>query len=131
MRTGLIKFIPGTAVIFILLLYFFIDAREGGFPACPFFSITNLYCPGCGSQRALSSLLHGDIRDSLEYNPLISLFLPLFLIAAYYYCRNLFRTDQKAIYLVYSNKFVVTILLVILSFWILRNVKGFEWLAPQ
>jgi len=130
MRPGLIKFIPGTAVVFVLLLYFFFDARDGTFPACPFYLLTNLYCPGCGSQRALSALVHGDMTDSLNYNPLLILFLPLFVVAAYYYIRNLFTADKKTAYLVYSNKFVFGILILIICFWVLRNIPAFEYLAP-
>jgi hypothetical protein len=125
------RLLPGTAVIFVLLLYFFFDARQGGFPACPFYLVTNLYCPGCGSQRALSALLHGDFIDSLSYNPLLIIFLPLFLVAAYFYTRNLFYHDKKRIYLVYSNKFVFAVLILIVCFWTLRNIHGFEWLAPH
>ena len=131
MISNIKRFFPGTAVIFVLLLYFFFDARQGGFPACPFYLVTNLYCPGCGSQRALSSLLHGDVAASLSYNPLLLIFLPLFLVAAYCYVRNLFAKDKKSVYLVYSNKFVFSVLIFVLCFWALRNVNGFEWLAPH
>ena len=38
------------------------------FPKCLFFSLTGLQCPGCGSQRALHSLLHLDLVAALRYN---------------------------------------------------------------
>ena len=40
-------------------------------PKCMFYQWTGLYCPGCGSTRALSALLHGDIMASLHNNILL------------------------------------------------------------
>lgn len=125
------KLLPGTVVLIIALLYFFFDARKGGFPACPFYSLTGLFCPGCGSQRALSALLHGDVLQSLRYNPLLVVFSPLLLIAAYNSVRNSFKKDQTSISIFYSNKFVFTIIVIIITFGVLRNLPGFEWLAPE
>ncbi|MDR2281503.1 MAG: DUF2752 domain-containing protein [Gordonia sp. (in: high G+C Gram-positive bacteria)] len=43
----------------------------GGFlPPCPTNSLLHINCPGCGSTRALYSLLHGDIPAALHYNAL-------------------------------------------------------------
>ena len=38
---------------------------------CPFYSLTGLYCPGCGGQRAVRALLDGEILRSLYYHPLV------------------------------------------------------------
>src|SRR5688572_26415576 len=44
------------------LLYFYVNPSTSVlFPRCLFFSITSLHCPGCGSQRAIHELLHGNI----------------------------------------------------------------------
>lgn len=40
-------------------------------PACPFHERTGLLCYGCGSTRALQSLLHGEWEASLHYNLLL------------------------------------------------------------
>jgi hypothetical protein len=42
-------------------------------PACPFHAITGLLCPGCGMTRAGITLLQGDWRAAIQYNPLIIL----------------------------------------------------------
>ena len=64
--------IISATVLLLALLYFFIDARHSGFfPACPLFTLTGLYCPGCGSQRAVSSLLHGDVFEAIDYNVML------------------------------------------------------------
>ena len=38
---------------------------------CPILSLTGLQCPGCGSTRALYSLLHGDPVKAFSMNPLL------------------------------------------------------------
>lgn len=122
------KIFPCIAVGAILLLYFFFDAREGGFPRCPFLTVTGLQCPGCGSQRALSALLHGDVLAAMQLNILLVLFLPLFLLVSFYYIKSLFVGRIERPQLLYSNTFVFAVLALVLSFWILRNLPAFEWL---
>jgi len=43
---------------------------------CPVRAMTGLYCPGCGSSRALASLLRGHLRQAFRWNPLMVLCLP-------------------------------------------------------
>ncbi len=49
------------------------------FPPCPFHYLTGLYCPGCGSLRALHQLLNGHPLAALALNPLMVVFLPFVL----------------------------------------------------
>lgn len=44
---------------------------------CPFHAITGLRCPGCGSQRALHALLHGDLSTTFKMNALWILAIPV------------------------------------------------------
>lgn len=34
-------------------------------------------CPGCGTTRALSSVMHGDFRAAIAYNPRVIVVFPL------------------------------------------------------
>jgi hypothetical protein len=38
-------------------------------PPCPWHTWTGWPCPGCGTTRALSSLLHADVLSALAFNP--------------------------------------------------------------
>jgi hypothetical protein len=60
----------------LVLLRVFDPATSGIFPPCPVHYLTGLYCPGCGSLRALHALLHGDVRQAWAMNPLTMIVLP-------------------------------------------------------
>ena len=66
------------AVAVIAVLYFMFDpAASSMAPKCMFRTFTGLECPGCGSQRMLHALLHGDIRAAWGYNPFLMCMFPL------------------------------------------------------
>ena len=46
-----------------------IEALAGG-GACLFYRVSGLYCPGCGSTRAVMALLHGRFLLSFHENPM-------------------------------------------------------------
>lgn len=67
------------AAIAIVLLRRHDPATTSLYPPCLFQALTGLYCPGCGSTRALHALVHGRLGTALGFNPLAVLTLP-FLI---------------------------------------------------
>lgn len=121
--------LTSAAVVAIALLFFFVDARTHAFPKCPFYSVFHLHCPGCGSQRALSALLHGNVFFALHENALMLLFLPLLLYSALINMRS--NGKQKAL-IFYNLFFVRFVLIAVILFWLLRNIPvyPFSMLAP-
>ncbi|MBS1731176.1 MAG: DUF2752 domain-containing protein [Bacteroidetes bacterium] len=127
-------FLKGIAILMVILLYLIFDARGPGsfFPECPFHALTGLYCPGCGSQRALSALLHGDFMEALHDNLLAMISLPFLFLSAFYYLVNFFREEKMKLPFFYTSWFVWTVLTCVIIFTILRNIPSmpFSLLAP-
>lgn len=129
----IILYILGALVgIFLVWLYFNINpSGQSFFPKCPFHSITGYHCPGCGSQRALHDFLHGNIIEGFKHNFLIGLGILIFLYKGFLLIRSHFY-PQKSSNLLYYSKTPWIFLILILSFWVLRNLpyEPFSFLAP-
>ncbi|KRG42169.1 hypothetical protein ARC78_09450 [Stenotrophomonas pictorum JCM 9942] len=51
-------------------------------PACPFYMLTGILCPGCGSTRCLHALVQLDLPQALAMNPLLVVsILPMLMMA--------------------------------------------------
>ena len=91
-------------------------------PQCPFKQITGLSCPGCGIQRAIHALMHGEIKDAIHYNlfllysgPYAASFLLVWLMP-----ENVFRYKIKDII---ENKHVVNFYILSFLLWlVIRNI---------
>ena len=57
------------ALVAAVAVYFALDPARHPFPRCMFLTLTGWQCPGCGSQRALHALLHGDIASAWALSP--------------------------------------------------------------
>ena len=111
----------------LLLLY----ARAGWQGLrCPFYELTGLYCPGCGSGRAVSAMFRGQLRQALGYN--ILLFLlgpPALLVLAHEYLRLVFpRLGLRPVPVPQPVAAGCTTLIFV--YWIARNLPLFSILAP-
>lgn len=126
--------IVGIAVLFVLgiaLLFFFDPASSPIFPPCLFHLLTGLWCPGCGSGRALHALVHFDILGALDLNPLMVISLPFLGYAAA--SRALLYLRGKGLPRMLAAPFWGwLVLVVIIVYWVLRNVPIFPFtlLAP-
>ncbi len=65
---ALFLLLPFLLAALTLLLYRPLLWIAGWLPACPFYTVFGLYCPGCGNTRSVLALLHGDVLLSLRYN---------------------------------------------------------------
>ena len=59
----------------------FDPAATWWFPSCPFYTLTGLLCPLCGSLRALHALLTGSPLAAFTFNPLTITALAAWLVA--------------------------------------------------
>ncbi len=117
----------------LVLIYFLFNPSEGFFIPCPFYYLTGFYCPGCGSQRAVHSLLHGDILGALRFNPLMVLTVPIIVYGLGIVLANwVFGTNYRFM-LFYSKLFIYGLFGLAILFWIIRNIPiyPFNLLAPS
>lgn len=120
-----IKYIGGIVLLMGgLAVYTIMDPSASAlFPKCPFYVFTSLKCPGCGSQRALHALLHGDIAGAFSYNALLVLAIPLVLVLTY---AELTRKKNPRLYFsLHRPVYILTLAALIVGWWIFRNV--FSW----
>lgn len=95
--------------------------------ACPFEKYFHIYCPGCGSTRMFQSLLKLEIYQAFRFNPLLFIFLIALFI--YIIFEIVYYIKQRKFFKI-SNKILVILLIIVLIYWILRNIPYFDWLAP-
>ena len=125
---GLLIIFTGLAILFFVLN----PTEHEIFPKCVFNSVTGYYCPGCGSQRAIHSLLHLNFAGVVGNN---FLFLPALFLLIYHYSfaflNKKFSWKLPNIFYFKSTPWII--LVVIILFWILRNlpVYPFNILAPN
>lgn len=110
-----------------------IDPNEPGhYPTCPFLAMTGLWCPGCGSLRAMHALTHLDVATAWERNPLAVLAVPLLLAAWLRWLLDAHGSPRARRWHPTRIAPVVvwTGLVLVLAYWVARNVPGWTWLSP-
>jgi hypothetical protein len=106
-----------------------VDPNEpGNYPTCPWLTLTGTHCPGCGTMRAVALLTHLDIAGAASMNILLLLLTPYLL---YLYLSWLVPTLHPRWRPRDTPLWSTWVLVVsILSFWVLRNLPWFSFLAP-
>ncbi|BAY60375.1 hypothetical protein NIES22_04340 [Calothrix brevissima NIES-22] len=123
--------LTGVIVVAAIILYFFNPSSSALYPPSPFRALTGLYCPGCGTLRALHQLLHGHIFKAFDLNPLMMVAMP-YLIYSYVSYSAPVILGVKVPQIFIKPNWIWLILKIILGYWVLRNIPfaPFSWLAP-
>ena len=97
---------------------------------CVFYETTGLYCPGCGSGRAIYALLHGRFREAFFDNMLLFLLgIPSAVVLSVEYLRLVFPSlGIKPVFV--SRPVATACVIAVFGFWIARNIPAFAILAP-
>lgn len=113
--------IIGAVGLLLLALYYLFDPSESGiFPACPSHLLTGYDCPGCGTQRALHALLHGDLLGVVHYNAMLVVGVPLVLTI---FVSNLLRRRYPRFHQAMNSNYVIAFAAVLTVFWtVYRNI---------
>jgi Protein of unknown function (DUF2752). len=123
------KVLLGFAIIIALLTGIYVYSHFNPeehifFPKCPIYTLTGYECPGCGSQRALHSLFHGNIGAAFKYNAFIILLVPYVLLGIYIeYIANRTSPRIQRLRSIFFGKWAALILaVIIIIFTFLRNL---------
>jgi hypothetical protein len=115
-------------VIAVTVIYYEYDpAKYRIFPKCPFYALTGFDCPGCGSQRAIYSLLHGNLKDAISHNLLLVTSIPFLFIHFSYKIRAAILKKDIRWNLIYRPITPQIIFIVVMLFWIIRNIPAYPF----
>lgn len=111
------------ALLGICAFYFFNPATTSYFFSCPFKTITSFDCPGCGSQRAIHQLLHGNFVKAFYLNPLLLCSLPILFYGLGIQAYNYIFSKKVRGLLFYNKWFIFGYFSVAFLFGIYRNTS--------
>jgi hypothetical protein len=107
----------------VLIFYYFVNPLSTNFIIkCPFKTITGLDCPGCGSQRAVHELLHGNFRKAFEENALFIIALPYAFVGVLFEWFSLKYKYPKTRKILFGKTAIYIISVIIILFFIIRNL---------
>lgn len=122
-KKALYATIAGAGAVPLLILYATIDPESSSlFPQCLFHRLTGLRCTFCGFQRALHSTLNLDFAQAFHHNAFLIISLPILALLA---LSVLLRKRIPKLYALFSSKaLIATLLLLVLLWFLLRNLLG-------
>ena len=120
------------AIAVWIYYYYFQESSAVLVATCPSRSIFGIYCPGCGSQRALAALLHGDFRQSFQYNPMLIPSLLLLAVIGFGLLKAKFYPNSKPSLFQKYPKIAYAIFALLILYMVLRNIPiaALECLRP-
>ena len=106
--------------IFLLFYFIFDPVKFGWMPQCFFHKVTGLQCMGCGSQRVVHALLHGDLPGAFQANALLVISLPFLVFLLWL---EFSRTSHPTLYRkVHSLPLIIGVSAILIAWLILRNL---------
>ncbi len=112
------------------LAYYVLTSIFGIYIPCPFFAVTDKYCPGCGITRMCIAIIELDFEAAMRSNVLLFCMLPIVVIYGIAGARKYIKTGEWFTALWHKICVIITLIIVV-SFWIMRNTDKFCYLAPH
>ena len=102
-----------------------VDPNEPGhYPLCPTRALFGVDCPGCGLMRGTHDLVTGNVAGALDHNVMLVVLVPLAVVLWARWARRSWTGSTPAVTRAQfqrRNTIVITSLVVILAFGVLRN----------
>lgn len=115
----------GVAILAILIIgiYFGFDPEAHPiFPKCILLATTGYKCPGCGMQRLVYHLLHGEVRTAFSYNYLAVLVIPWILVTAACTCLTHSKYARRMLDRLTNRTVGIVYIFLYFLWWIVRNI---------
>ena len=110
-------------LIGITVLYWFDPEDYMWMPKCPTKLLFNIDCPGCGFQRAIHAIIHGEFKRAFALNPFLFLAAPYAIIAFSYETIRNYKI-KKRIECVVENRYMRYGYIALFFIWfVIRNIK--------
>ncbi len=103
---------------------------EGSYGLCPWLTLTGTYCPGCGGLRAANDLTDLRLADAASSNLLFVATIPLFAAGWLRSVHQRWTGALRPISPARLHTLSVVAGVVVVAFWVLRNLPGAGWLTP-
>jgi hypothetical protein len=109
------------------LFFYFNPGEASFFVPCPLRYVTGLECPGCGSQRAIHQLLHGNLKTAFGLNPFLIFSIPLIGYGLGTKIYNYLFDDSHRVLLFYDKRFIYGYFGLAILFAIARNINAYPF----
>jgi len=96
---------------------------------CPLYLATGLYCPGCGSLRAVNDLTHGHVAAAASSNLLLIGLVPVLGLLFVRWTLVSWQGQEAHLVPPVPRAVTVALLVLVTAFVVARNLPG-SWLAP-
>jgi len=125
MKKRIYKVLLFNVLLFLVFItYYVINQKTNFYIPCVFRLITGLKCPGCGITHYLFDMVNLDFSSAFMDNPLVFIYLPLFLI---YYVIGIYNyikyNDRNKIMI--PNYVSYILIIMALIFGVVRNIWNF------
>lgn len=106
--------------IAIVTFYALVEPDSGIMPRCLFKMATGWDCPGCGSQRLIHALIHGDIARAWKFNPFMFFAAPVVILI---FIAEIIGPGAPRLHRLMTSTLLIAALLTATLIWtILRNL---------
>jgi hypothetical protein len=129
---GLFRIAAPVITVMGLAYVYYCGAVVHAMPPCLIHSVTGIWCPGCGSGRALYSLMHGNLLAAMDYNAVLVLSLPAAVYSAVQAYLRVITGRNIIPPVILSPASARALLYLLLGFTFLRNIPFYPLtvLAP-
>ena len=104
--------------------------EQGSYGFCPWLTLTGTYCPGCGGLRAVNDLTDLRLADAASSNLLLVATLPVFAAAWVRSVHQRWQGVLRPLAPARAHLLIAVASVLIVAFWLVRNLPFAGWLAP-